>query len=347
MGTLGAQRKAFFDELEKAFDIASFETFLSLHLGKRLDDLSPPAALPQLLTKVVQKAEEQSWLSALLTALKEGKPGAVGLHAVIDAILKDWSAAGARVPGDPYNLFLTTRGGFVNRESTRAILKGMHASTGNRIVLLRGGAGAGKTHTWHFLNTVAKEKSFPAIYIDFVKWQNARAKEVMGSMAEQLDADLQPKFDEFARKPRQTLQLAEWFAGAVKKRGVRCWVFFDHLDKVEPPPEVMGLVRELMSIADSDLADIRLVIVGLREDDDVSDFAPLVDIAKGVQRDDVARFFHAVGEFVGAKIDDAAVEAAIVKIYAPVAPGDKPVPARELTRRIGEEALRLFPGIAS
>jgi hypothetical protein len=344
---LGHHFEDFVKVVTDAYNLATFDQFLRFKLDLRRDTLAANGTLPEVITTVALAAEQAGWIQRLVIALRVDRPAVPELVVVMNRIESDWNA-GVKPAADPYLTFFTKKGGIVDRESSRARLKRMHAASGQCVMLLRGEANTGKTYTWHFLKTVSEQLGFPSIYVNLLRWsEGATPLELMVNIASQLDATLTPAFDAFAREPRKIAQLVDWFTGQVKQRGDRCWVFFDHLDKAIVRPEALSLITELVRSACDDVADFRIVIAGLPRENDLSPFDPVEESPPGVKREDVVRFFKAIAQQQGVELDEVAVGQAVARVYEP--PSEPPgaaVSPMELTRRLREVALALFQGLA-
>jgi hypothetical protein len=345
---LGNHFEDFVKVVAAAYGLAAFDQFLLFNLDQRREMLAASGTLLEVITNVALKAEQEGWIQGLVLALRVDRSTVPELVDVMNRIVSDWNG-GARPAADPFSTFFTNKGGIVDRERSRAALKDMQSVGGRRVMLLRGEANTGKTYTWHFLKTVSDRLHFPSIYVNLVRWsEGATPLELMVSIASQLDATLTPTFDAFAREPRKVTQLVDWFTGELRRRGSRCWIFFDHLDKAIVRPEALGLITELVRSACDDVADLRVVIAGLPRDSDMSPFDPVEESPPGVKREDVARFFRAIAQQESGAIDEVLVGKAVERVYEP--PADPPgavVSPMELTRRLREVAFALFEGLES
>src|SRR5262245_40941672 len=121
---LGPHFEDFVRVVHAAYLPNTFETFLQFKLQKERHDLSPDGTFHDIIRNVAARAEKDKWLGDLVAALKLENANDPALIEVMNRIERD-ANDGMKPTLDPFSTFWTSRGGIVDRETSRASLKEM------------------------------------------------------------------------------------------------------------------------------------------------------------------------------------------------------------------------------
>lgn len=241
----------------------------------------------------------------------------------------DGNKAGAwySEPDEPQRAYLVGRGGFVDRAPLRASLRDMNGEYDEKILCIVGQPQSGKSFSWFLLEHFARQSDADAIKIDMRRWSDgATPVDIAAHIAPTLDIDLDidartdlaSGYDRHAQATRQRMQVGRWLIGKLKARGRRCWLFFDHIDVDTIRPETRELLLDLSRAADDREADLRIVLVGLGQDQlgESLRYAAREDRPCGVSLGDVKSYLIELGRHLGVALTAEQASESAELIYA-------------------------------
>jgi hypothetical protein len=157
------------DELKAAlldvFDKKSqFEDLVRGAKGQSLDIVALGDSLDEIATRVLDRAENESWLFTLIDTASKMRPE----HPELMRIRQAWQVPARAVPIDHSKvLLLPGKTVLIDRGSLRNALVTLEAANGSRVLVVDGEPLSGKTYTLHYISYLANaRKTFRHCYVD-------------------------------------------------------------------------------------------------------------------------------------------------------------------------------------
>ena len=296
------------------------------------------------------------WASALEVAAKSK-----GLRRLADVIYQDVQSVplrplldrlkqsghgGNRL--DAYSLgMLPPYRAFINRVVLRSNLMELTSEGGARVLVIRGGPGLGKSHSWHLINHVAgKTKRFDAYRFDLSDWTGGRLgpRDVMTEICLMLGWT-DPVVDSAAQPDTVVRLLISAFMGLSRGRDRRTCLVFDGYTERTTDDWARRLVIGIADAANAgeagDLRVVLLEVVAPLTDELARDALP-EDLGLGT-KDDLCRFFDAAAAAVGQRVDEPQMIDLLRHVLGEP-PYETEFPLYEIGPRAAQVARTSFPG---
>jgi hypothetical protein len=159
--TLAELRAALLDVFEQK---AQFAELVRNATGRSLDIVALGDALDEIATKVLDRAENESWLFTLIDTAWKMRPD----HPELTRIRQAWQVPARAIPIDfTKALLLPGKTVLINRSTLRDALAALEKADGSRVLVVDGDTLSGKTYTLHYVSYIANaRKTFRHCYID-------------------------------------------------------------------------------------------------------------------------------------------------------------------------------------
>jgi hypothetical protein len=301
------------DAMLRAFPQRSDVSTLFLAVNQTYEHYEfPNLSFRDSLVQVLKTASEEGWLPALLTHAHEVR-GA-------DPDLQRLALAFGRTRAQPIDYFRQRRlsGGYlmIDRDPLRDSMEELTGPLGQRILVVTGSGGSGKSHTrrliWHLRDALG---GFEVVDIDLEREarllgpdQTFEPRHIAALLVVRLGYPgftLAPPPDD-KQWATWTLQFCNDLENRMRTDQQRRWIVIDAFNKITLTDEVLDLVKELAVRVGEQLSRVRLILVGLRHDLPPA-LRPTVrpDVPGQVGRRELAEFLLGYLAEVGCTLDDA------------------------------------------
>lgn len=269
------------------------------------------------LLRCVSAAVDEGWITELLEAAVERRPGDGDLKALADELRGPAvRAARAEAPEEALRRCSELSGGFflINRAPLRASLARMLPPTGNRVLVVQGENGSGLSHSLRLIYHLRDTCGFSISEVDLdlsCRRLGPRNTFTPLRLAEEIVTALEYEDLPLPCEPGDR-QWSAWIVDFVRefeRRAAsdprRIYLVLDALNKVRLNQATTDLIAALSACVAMRLSRFRLVLVGYR-----SDLPPglrqalLVDRTGEITQADVAEFFDKVHKEAEVAIDE-------------------------------------------
>jgi hypothetical protein len=249
---------------------------------------------------------------------------------------------GGQVDVDPFGTNSLMGRPFVNRSNLRDQIRQM-AERPDRIrtLAITGESGSGVSYSYRLLSHVAAQSRLSAAlrdaapggltafsidlsdYIDFHVGQRRTriTKDILVNFGL-----LQPQ-ERLAQDARHITTLRAWLRAELRDSPRQWWVFFDGIDQLTVVKQggVGELIHALITVADDQQVPLRVVLAGRAAEEFALtlSWSPEQDVAAGLGRDHVERWFRARASEEGRMIDELRLHRTLADLF----PADGPIPA--------------------
>ena len=317
-----AEWKLLYDELRGSLDPVNLR-MLTLLCGRAVESVTAEKLWPAMLVNVLQKAQQQMWLSELLAAVIAdpvtfgGPTVAACARAraawdLVEAISAPYS------PRDPKSaLLLFNRAPFVDRQQQRPAIDAIVRQRGERVLVIRGERGVGKSHLGALVRHIVEDD--PAVRvanvrIDEMQTDNVGPMDIMSDLADGMGiASAARNWDTMAQEARQAEKLCRWFCGqtqafvAPRER----WVLvIDGIDHPKVSQGALDLIDRLtIAAARGELVNVGLLLIGLPTPAPAHVANDVVEhTLSWLTSADYREYVNALARVLGRNVDPAGVE---------------------------------------
>lgn len=326
MKLTGVQIQRLCDGLVDGYSVESFHIFLRFHLDKSIDDVSSPGTKPERFFSAIENSEQKEWLCELLAQLAQH--GANGsLKSTAGNLLSKVCERGGRGSngGDPLQSCLVGSRPFVNRETFRYLMSEFRQDP-TRLLLIKGSSGGGNSHSWYFIQHLARHDQASARLVDLKEWQKPNGpspEEVLESIYDRLALPTTGwKLDDLAQGDRRSIKLVNRFIGDSPGLASHYWLVIDHLDRVDLPEATLELAERLaIAVARGNCERISLALIGFPRSLP-ADLEPFIlrDTPSGFGEPEVRRHFMRLAEQHRRAMAGEALEALVAKTFEGFSP---------------------------
>jgi len=274
---------------------------LMLELGKLIDDLSPPgSARNKRILEVIAKADAQSWISELITAVLNDPDHAQ--NAPLKAALTPILAVLEPQPGVPAFQHLTTDGvAFANRSTLRHEIGSMTLPHGPRALILRGQPLSGTSYAWRLLNHVARDAAIERVRIDFEQIGDHSPMGVALTLAAEMQIVTSPLRPDNPSQEQLAAYLVRWLSGFLRSSAKTWWIVFDNAQALTVPPETKEMIVAFARhFASGSVDNARVFVLGF--DSEIAGLVPPhgIDLTlAAIGRPEVLDFLTEVSQTLG------------------------------------------------
>lgn len=234
--------------------------------GVSLDRLALGDDLEEIAEKLIERAQSESWLPALIEAAWQARQD----HPVLTRFREEWRTIAVSWPMDPYRvLLLPGKTVLIDRVTLREALTTLEEANGSRVLIVDGDAESGKTYSVHYISYVsAARQTFRCTYVDLERVpRNAHNKIDAFTLGDAIAGALLGK--SFAAPPDLNLttwidRYCTWLEEQLPAQSIR-WVVIDHFAKVTVEESSFDLVAALAMRTYRNLASLRLVLLSYRD----------------------------------------------------------------------------------
>jgi Effector-associated domain 1 len=272
--------------------------------------------------EVLRTAAEQRLLRALMRQVAADADGAA-IEVVGDLLAEPVSAGGGPGhPTDPYALNLLSGGRwprpFIARPGLRELLREF-TEEDTRVLIVTGDRRAGKSYSWHLINHVVDTvRGVRPGLLDLTKWSGPPMgpQDVMEMIADALGMDAPPR-DPLAQDYAQTMRLAVWFLGQLRRRRELTWLVVDGLDRAAMSDSARRLIAHIVEgVQDNQAGDLRVALLeGPPPEPDA--YGVLHDIIKPAEVGDLRELFDEASAIAGGgKLTDEAFDLMLAELFS-------------------------------
>jgi hypothetical protein len=246
--------------LDTFLDPAVFEQMVFFRTGNRVAHLAPPSAtLPQVIFKVIEKAQSENWLQQLVVGAHQHNPRQLQLRQFVattfpDEMIEVGSGTSSDDPLAACFLSEDRSLVFIDRVELR---KGLRELTRpgriRRILAVHSDLNrCGKTYTAEFIRFVALQRQERVAYVDLR--EEISLGEGLQELVEQLGRKLRANTNEIPTQEALTARwirnLVIWLIDQINRSGHFWWFVFDSINQVEGLPNeihdfIVRLARQL------------------------------------------------------------------------------------------------------
>lgn len=237
-----------------------------------LDQLTLAANLLDKVNALIGKAEELNCLGRLLDAAIDLRPAAPPLKDVRAAL----QALLVSEREDHYKAcWLLGERVLLDRKPLRDALRRVDDNqTGKHILVVQGPSLSGKSHSYQMIRYLQERRGgFKIIWVDMAKLvasaagDELRPEELGQALADQMSIaeSIPPRNSE--QDARWVQRFCNWLTGRLAGGGTLYWIVLDSFDKTLIPTGVHDLIRELAVRVESNLGQVRLILLGYKEQD--------------------------------------------------------------------------------
>jgi hypothetical protein len=326
----GIQRQELSAALLSAFPaLADFDLMLRSRVNQRRERVSAVAAMPDVISAVVEAAEDEFWTPSLIA----GACAARGGNPDLQAFIAGYPALDpAQAPAAPVNHYEVTFfvGGrvFLCRSDLRKHLQLFGRGTNSRVLVVNGERGSGKTYSKDFVGYLlqfdpAKQTERNRLaYVDLDQYvTDLESLALKIGRALTLDPATIPRQSKADKEQdsRWLPDLYAWLCGGVNTGDHDVWwLVLDGFRVQSLPPEALDLIDMLGNFADTETTRLRLILLNYPRPDSLP-FSFREDIPKPVlKRADIEHFVEGVYRRSGKPADPALVTQAVDDILSQV-----------------------------
>ena len=340
-------RKELVDALVAAFDVNTFDAMLSDHLNIRRDRLIAGTGLvgfDDIVSKIVQIADERRWVIELVRAALTANPGNLDLRTFL---ARNAAYDPAKQPQSPQNCFLSAfmraRRVFLKRDAFRDRLQKIGTPTESRVLAIDGERFTGKTYSRDFLSFLQQNEPAWAgtrhqvHYIDMDKgvFEPEDLARVIGSRLGLAPATIPP--DKGEQAARRIPDLIDWMVVGFQHAPADCWwLVIDGFRVMVHPTATHDLIRALIDAVEHDVDNIRLILLNYKDflDIDTSTYILTEKIDPIDEQKDVPQFFRHVYTLSKKSFTDADIEQTVGNVLKQL--------EAEVAKRGKEERMKLL-----
>ena len=289
MRLTGPELKTLRDHMVRLLSMSDLEMLVSF-LDHDLESIAGANAdKTKAAFRVLIAANNEGWLTELLTGFRDERPDDPALKAFTESLL----AAPGAVPPDPYNACYPDSRPCVNRASLRSTLRSLVAGQA-RILIVRGESRTGKSHTANLIKALSRNVGFEVIAVDLVRYAAAgdvTPPDIGRALADQMGLTGAPALGN-EQLSRWTLSYFDWLVGQMRNRAETFWVVIDGFQSISVSQAVNDFVDELCARINGTLLTMRAVLISY-ERELSSDIDPILstDVTGAITVDDLTRFF--------------------------------------------------------
>jgi hypothetical protein len=333
------QRQELSAALFSAFPVlADLDLMLRTRVNQRRERISPVAAMPDVISAVIQAAEDEFWTPNLIAGALAARGGNPDLQQFIARYPALNPAATPAKPVDHYDAtFFVGWRVFLCRAKIRNTLKKFGRGANSRVMVVNGPRGTGKTYSKDFIgyllqfDPVIQTLENNLVYVDLDQYVTDLGSVALKiGRALNLDPNTLPPRNGFDKEQdsRWLSELYAWLCGGIKGGAHDLWwLVLDGFRVQNLPPEGLDLIDMLANFADTETTRLRLILLNYPRPDAVP-FAFHEDIPTPVlQRADVEQFVRCLYDYSGDNASPAIVTQTVDEILKQVQEQLKKPPA--------------------
>lgn len=293
----------------------------------------------EIWTNVLETMANDGVLDALFIVVYADAQS-TGLREVIDRL----RAGDPPVPAnlDAYSLPLLPQSrAFLDRAALRANLQREFGNPdGARVLLVRGGHGLGKSHSWYLINYVGyKTRSFTAYRFDFSYWSGPprTSQEVFAEICQQLRWQI-PQVDPTAQPDAVVRLLVSAFKGLARDRLESTCLVFDGFTEQTTDDWARRLVIDIAAAAnDGEAGGTRVVLLDV--DATLTGNLALEAVSEELTEarlEHLTCFFQSAAKAVGETVDKAGMNLLVEQVL-----GTGPHPGKFPLATVGPMAAKV------
>lgn len=168
-------------------------------------------------------------------------------------------------PGSPIDSEILDGQLFVDRVALRHALAALFEEAGQKILIVNGPPGSGKSYTYVLIRFVENKTGlFRSIYIDFAElpYSGLYPDDSVRQIAYAMGWDLSTMPQQIGLEARWVNELATWVVGQTSNMAVPLWIVLDGADQVQLPVATHDFIWKLAENIDMRRLNMRLVLLG-------------------------------------------------------------------------------------
>jgi hypothetical protein len=340
-------RKELVDALVNAFDSITFDRMLSDHLNVRRDRLVAGIALlgfDEIVSGIVQIADERRWAIDLIRAALAAKSGNAALQAFV---ARNAAYDPQNQPASAQNCFLSVfmraRRVFLKRDEFRDKLQKIGSPNESRVMAIDGQRFTGKTYSRDFLSFLRENEPAWAgtnHQIQYVNMDDGvfEPEDLARKIGTRLGLDstrLPP--DKGEQAARRIPDLVDWLIVGFEQPHIDIWwLILDGFRIQVQPPATHDLIRALIDMVERDIDKVRLILLNYSKhlDLDTSVYILTENIEPIDETNDVSQFFRHVYTLSQKMFTDVDIDQTVTNVLKQV--------DNEVVKRGPEERMKLL-----
>ena len=337
----------------ESYDRQTLEMKL-FELDRRLDVISPPGSLSNVVFRLLQTAQREGWMIDLLRMFKESSYPAVreAANRILTHNLPSQDRAETPTPdlpaADPY---LIGRQPFIDRNVLRMHLKDLLSDSESRVLMITGERPCGKSYTWRYVNQPALLGGVIPVLVDLADSREPLSPlDIMSSIALQLGLP-EPTIDRYAQETAQARRLRDWLVGQLQQDNPdgRWLMVFDSLDHIGQREETLQLIEFLAGAAIRQrLTGLRVILLGYTDRLLLEPMeSVLIEEIQDIGAPELLEFYRWLAQRENLPITEEAIDLAVQQVLS-LLPDDRGARLRRLpatVRTVGNAAFgkKLLP----
>jgi hypothetical protein len=310
-----------------------------------LDRVASGDNLRLIVNMLCVRANKDGWMGQIVEGLASQFPASEEVRAFAERIKPPQRQAG-RANTESYDACYLDGRPFVDRINLRTRLRDLQGESQlrkPRILIVRGEAKTGKTHSNQLIKHVAKEFSIESVHVDLMRISNKTrdlspvdiGKIIAGQMKLK-DMPL-PGNEQLARWPAAFFS---WLAGELRDDPRRWWIVIDGFTSVKVSQEVHDFVDDLADSVDKlePLANCRVVLISY-DDTLLAEYSLIMDtdVTEAIDESHLSLFFAQFYRDYGPPDDDETMQSRISEELMAVLQTMIAEPADRRMKRMEEE----------
>jgi hypothetical protein len=235
-----------------AFSYHELKRLLDLRIRRKIENITLGSDLKIVAAEVIAAAERDGWLAALVEAAHAEKPENEEMQAAYAALVK----ARGGVDVAPWQTrLLRGRRLLFDRHGLRKALPRLVDAAGISVLLVKGPAKSGKSHSEYMLHHVAEARGdfrVHAFALDEIP--DTKPEELAFDIVSRIGGDPETlPTAGVASAARHVIRLVDWIGKEIQRLATTRWLFFDGCGNAAVPPPTRDLILQLMLRADGEL----------------------------------------------------------------------------------------------
>lgn len=337
--------KELLDALMKAYWKSSAVVAFVQNAGLPLARFRWDATMDEVWPDVLSLAADRGRLRVLVTAVA-GDPNSAA-YTVIARLVEE-PAPQTDGGADAYTINLLGRGrhrlAFIDRDDLREYLADLAQEDRDRVLVVTGADGSGKSHTWHLIQHVADcvVGTQPGL-ADLSRWSGEPAGpyDVMELVANALTLAGLPPRDPLAHPDNQAGKLLKWFTGQLRDLDDPLWLVFDEVEHSPLTEAGARLVRDIADAARTNQAGKLRVLMLAGPPPPTGEYNVVHEAISPVGLNELGLFFRGAARQAGEQINEDGLKVLLQTLFDG-APPVGPICLAEMGPRAARLAQQTF-----
>jgi hypothetical protein len=262
-------------ELQNLFNKASLTLLLAgKDCGEKLiGNYTSNSNFPIQVLEVVTAAGQEGWIAQLVMTAAHERPQSQVFKTLAERVQKQAAAAVRAAAIDPYEVIWLSRSRpMVNRRNLRDRAKEMLVQNFARVFVVRGESKTGRSHSLYFFQHLAERENLESVDLNLLHVASRETELNAYQLAVSLDQrfGLNFPFTDQDHEKQATFKVEPFvqsFLRVLGKPGAGQYILIvDGFGHIEPAESGLRLIQRLAQTAETSLKNLRVVLLGLKED---------------------------------------------------------------------------------